>query len=84
MMVLNKLYDNCILHIFQVYDTIALHFSDTRSKIWPKVRTFIESFAAGSILVDVGCGNGKYFGVNQNIFQVSTVYISVTKELVCL
>uniref|UniRef100_A0A1B6E4R5 tRNA (carboxymethyluridine(34)-5-O)-methyltransferase n=1 Tax=Clastoptera arizonana TaxID=38151 RepID=A0A1B6E4R5_9HEMI len=57
-------------HVHQVYDTIASHFSETRSKIWPNVRIFIESLTSGSFLVDVGCGNGKYFGVNKNVYQI--------------
>lgn len=24
----------------------------------------------GSIVVDVGCGNGKYLGINDNIFKI--------------
>ena len=26
----------------------------------------------GSVGADVGCGNGKYFGVNNNIFMIGT------------
>ena len=32
-----------------------------------QVRAFIDSLAAGAIVADVGCGNGKYFGVRQDI-----------------
>ncbi|EPT25059.1 methyltransferase domain-containing protein [Toxoplasma gondii ME49] len=43
-----------------VYDRIATHFSHTRYKPWPKVRTFLEGLPKYSLVVDVGCGNGKY------------------------
>ena len=31
------------------------------------MRQFIEGLAAGSLVADVGCGNGKYFMVRQDI-----------------
>ncbi|KAL3142945.1 hypothetical protein ABBQ38_003230 [Trebouxia sp. C0009 RCD-2024] len=53
--------------VHDVYNAIAPHFSATRFAIWPKVRQFIEGLAAGSLVADVGCGNGKYFLVRQDI-----------------
>lgn len=47
-------------NVHRVYDTIAGHFSDTRHSPWPKVLEFVNSLPAGSILADIGCGNGKY------------------------
>ena len=32
-----------------------------------QVRKFIEGLAAGAVVADVGCGNGKYFMVRQDI-----------------
>lgn len=32
-----------------------------------RVREFINSLSAGSVVADVGCGNGKYFGVRSDI-----------------
>ncbi|KAJ8927629.1 hypothetical protein NQ314_019890 [Rhamnusium bicolor] len=58
------------LHVHEVYENIASHFSDTRHKPWPNVLEFIKSFNVGSILVDIGCGNGKYLGCNKNIFNI--------------
>lgn len=55
----------------KVYDQIANHFSETRHSPWPKVKDFIESFPAGSIVVDVGCGNGKYLPLNDSIVKVN-------------
>lgn len=47
-------------HVHHVYDTIASHFSATRYKPWPRVTAFLDSLPAGSLVADVGCGNGKY------------------------
>lgn len=53
--------------ILQVYDVIAGHFSSTRFAVWPKVRAFLESLSPGSVVADVGCGNGKYLGVRPDL-----------------
>lgn len=47
-------------HVHQIYEEIAEHFSDTRYKPWPVVHAFLERLPTGSIVADVGCGNGKY------------------------
>ncbi|GLC44949.1 hypothetical protein PLESTM_001668100 [Pleodorina starrii] len=54
-------------YVHKVYDAIAPHFSATRFAIWPKVRSFIESLPPGGVVADVGCGNGKYFGVRRDL-----------------
>jgi hypothetical protein len=51
----------------QVYDVIAGHFSSTRFAVWPKVRAFLESLSPGSVVADVGCGNGKYLSVRPDL-----------------
>ena len=38
----------------------------SRCLVW-QVRQFIEGLAPGSVVADVGCGNGKYFMVRQDI-----------------
>ncbi|KXS18841.1 S-adenosyl-L-methionine-dependent methyltransferase [Gonapodya prolifera JEL478] len=55
-------------HVHSVYEAIAPHFSDTRYKPWPVVERFLNSQPDGSIGADVGCGNGKYLGVNKKLF----------------
>jgi tRNA (uracil-5-)-methyltransferase TRM9 len=50
-------------HVQAVYDTIASHFSDTRFSPWPVVTRFLKSFPPGTLLLDAGCGNGKYMKV---------------------
>lgn len=47
-------------HVHEVYDAIATHFSLTRHKMWPRVSGFISALPAGSLIGDIGCGNGKY------------------------
>lgn len=62
------------LNLKQVYEEIAGHFTETRHKPWPRVKQFVESLGPGSRLLDVGCANGKYFGINKDIFEVSLIF----------
>ncbi len=53
-----------------VYERIADHFSHTRYGMWPRVREFVEALPLGSVVADVGAGNGKYLGANPNAYMV--------------
>ncbi|KAK9073005.1 hypothetical protein SSX86_007327 [Deinandra increscens subsp. villosa] len=57
-------------YVHRVYDAIAPHFSATRFAKWPKVSTFLNNLQPGSIVLDAGCGNGKYLGLNPNCFFI--------------
>ncbi|XP_039987691.1 alkylated DNA repair protein alkB homolog 8 [Xiphias gladius] len=57
-------------YVHRVYDAIASHFSSTRHSPWPHVCHFLSSLSPGSVLADVGCGNGKYLGVNPEVIAV--------------
>ena len=46
-------------YVHEIYEKIASHFSETRYKRWPRVEQFVNSLEIGSILIDVGCGNGN-------------------------
>ena len=54
----------------KVYEEIADHFSGTRHTPWPNIADFLKQQSPGSLLVDIGCGNGKYLGVNKDLFEV--------------
>uniref|UniRef100_A0A671TEJ1 AlkB homolog 8, tRNA methyltransferase n=1 Tax=Sparus aurata TaxID=8175 RepID=A0A671TEJ1_SPAAU len=57
-------------YVHRVYDAIASHFSSTRHSPWPQVCHFLSSLPPGSVLADVGCGNGKYLGVSTEVIAV--------------
>ncbi|KAI1805744.1 S-adenosyl-L-methionine-dependent methyltransferase [Daldinia bambusicola] len=59
-------------HVHSVYESIASHFSATRYKPWPFVASFLKSLPPGSVGLDVGCGNGKYFDVNRDIVIIGS------------
>lgn len=47
-------------YVHEIYDDIAGHFSDTRYKPWPGVMRFLKNLPPYSLVLDMGCGNGKY------------------------
>jgi tRNA (uracil-5-)-methyltransferase TRM9 len=49
--------------VVATYNAIADQFSSSRYKPWRGVKTFLENQAAGSTILEVGCGNGKNLGV---------------------
>lgn len=57
-------------NVHRVYDVIANHFSETRHSPWPQVEEFVQSFKLGAVLIDVGCGNGKYLSSNDATWKV--------------
>lgn len=57
-------------NVHSVYNVIGSHFSETRHSPWPNVENFIKSLPRGSILLDVGCGNGKYLNINDGIIKL--------------
>ncbi|XP_026049074.1 putative tRNA methyltransferase 9B [Astatotilapia calliptera] len=57
-------------HVHNVYDKIAPYFNDSRYKAWPKVRQFLLELQPGSIVADIGCGNGKYLHINKDVFKL--------------
>lgn len=65
------------------YDNIADEFSGTRYKKWPKVQAFIDNLPVATLLLDVGCGNGKYLDNNSTInigCDVSLSLLSICKK----
>lgn len=64
-------------NVHRVYDVIANHFSETRHSPWPHVEEFVQSFELGALLIDVGCGNGKYLSLNHAIWKVRNVVLKL-------
>uniref|UniRef100_A0A8C3M4W7 tRNA (carboxymethyluridine(34)-5-O)-methyltransferase ALKBH8 n=1 Tax=Chrysolophus pictus TaxID=9089 RepID=A0A8C3M4W7_CHRPC len=69
-------------YVHKVYEEIATHFSSTRHSPWPRVVEFLRSLPEGSIVADVGCGNGKYLGINKDLYMERR--LAAIRELVRL
>lgn len=59
-------------YVHKTYDQIAEHFSSTRYKCWPKVEQFLQSLPPGSLVLDVGCGNGRFMTANPSLIIIGT------------
>ncbi|XP_053600515.1 alkylated DNA repair protein alkB homolog 8 [Plodia interpunctella] len=59
------------LHVHQVYEQIAGHFSTTRHTPWPRVLQFMQDVAAGAVVLDLGAGNGKNILHRGDILQIA-------------
>ena len=59
-------------YVHKVYNQIAEHFSNTRHSAWPGVAQFINNLNRDSMMLDIGCGNGKYLNLRNDIFAVCT------------
>jgi len=65
--------------IEKIYDLIAYEFDKTRVRLWNCVKLFLNEFSSNSIILDVGCGNGKYFNYRNDIIMKG---IDISQELV--
>ncbi|RNA26571.1 SDA1 -like protein [Brachionus plicatilis] len=52
-----------------IYNEIADHFSHTRHSAWPGVNRFITSMEPRSFMIDIGCGNGKYLNLRNDLYS---------------
>ena len=46
-------------YVHDTYQKIAQHFSNTRAYLWKSVKEFLNKVESYSIILEVGCGNGK-------------------------
>ena len=46
-------------YVRTTYDTIAENFSNTRAYLWDSVKKYVASLPKNSVVLEVGCGNGK-------------------------
>ena len=63
------------------YDLMANEFDKTRVRLWGCVKSFINNFPSNSLILDVGCGNGKYMNYRNDIHIKG---IDISQELVNL
>uniref|UniRef100_A0A915CZR0 tRNA (carboxymethyluridine(34)-5-O)-methyltransferase n=1 Tax=Ditylenchus dipsaci TaxID=166011 RepID=A0A915CZR0_9BILA len=47
-------------YVTKVYEQIADHFDETRRSKWTVVNKFLDGLPEYSLVLDAGCGNGKY------------------------
>lgn len=71
----------------EIYNEIAPKFDTSRVRIWPCVKKFLDSFLPSSLILDVGCGNGKNMLYRTDLnfngidFSIKLVEICKNKKL---
>ena len=51
-----------------IYDIIASHFNNTRVYTWKWLDDFMYSLSKNSVILDIGCGNGRNMNFNNYHF----------------
>lgn len=54
-------------YVHNVYESIAKPFDESRFCYWNAVRSFLDNIPKGSLVLDNGCGNGKYLNYRNDI-----------------
>lgn len=66
------------------YNSIGYEFSRTRSFIWEETRFLFDNYIKkGELVLDIGCGNGRYFELVKNK-EAAYVGIDNSQKLVAL
>jgi SAM-dependent methyltransferase len=71
------------MEVAQTYNRIAHDFSKTRYSVWGGVRTFLDALPQGSLVGDIGCGNGKNMMYKQERLVYEGVDISSEFVTIC-
>jgi tRNA (uracil-5-)-methyltransferase TRM9 len=57
-------------HVIKIYDKIAKEFDKTRIMIWKSVGDFLKNIEPGSLIADIGAGNGKNAEVRKDCMVI--------------
>jgi ubiquinone/menaquinone biosynthesis C-methylase UbiE len=71
-------------NVKNIYENIANSFSDTRYTSWKWIDDFITSFQSNSIILDIGCGNGRNMtNKNYNFYGLDNCnkFIELSKKI---
>ena len=72
------------MDIKTVYDNIASDFSRTRYKVWNGVANYLDTIPSGSMVGDIGCGNGKNMMYRNDLnymgMDISSEMVKICKD----
>ncbi|KAK0422550.1 hypothetical protein QR680_007635 [Steinernema hermaphroditum] len=69
-------------YVAEIYESIASHFDETRHSKWNAVSNFLASIPGGSLMFDIGCGNGKYLFDDNRLIKFGLDYCMNLCEIV--
>ena len=71
-------------YVITTYNKIAKNFSDTRYSVWNSVTKFLNSIPKNSLVIEVGCGNGKNMLLRNDLkffgCDVSSEFVKICNE----
>ena len=71
--------------VYDTYNKIAPSFSRTRAYVWPSVKQFLDHISKNSIILEVGCGNGKNLNYRTDCFNIGVdlcpEFCKITRDL---
>jgi ubiquinone/menaquinone biosynthesis C-methylase UbiE len=73
-----------ITHVKNIYENIANNFSDKRYTSWDWIENFISFFPLKSMILDIGCGNGRNMkNTNYEFYGIDNCesFIKMAKEI---
>jgi len=65
----------------ELYDQIAVEFSDTRANIWPEFEYFKGYLQNGQTVLDLGCGNGRLLDLLKE-YQLNYLGLDFSPKLI--
>lgn len=66
-------------YVYDTYNSISKQFDSSRFCMWPEVTKFLDSCKPGSLIGDIGCGNGKY--LNYRADECIMIACDISQEL---
>ena len=71
-------------YVKNIYDEIGKYFNKTRAYLWNGIKNFVESLKKDSLVLDIGCGNGKNMLIRNDCVFIgidnSKTLIEICKE----
>ena len=58
-------------YVLNTYNTISKQFDGSRFCRWPEICLFLDSLEPGSLIGDIGCGNGKYLAYRNDCIMIA-------------
>lgn len=68
--------------VIEDYDNIADEFDQTRKNQWPEFSSTLPYIKDGQTILDIGCGNGRFFDFIKKSFKIKYLGIDKSRKLI--
>ncbi|KAH0792827.1 S-adenosyl-L-methionine-dependent methyltransferase [Histomonas meleagridis] len=56
--------------VFRPYKSLCTHYANNKYDRWKTIEQFIFSLPPNSMILDIGCGTGRYLSINNKIIDI--------------